>query len=81
MDFFIAPDPKPRHDSYTTQPIVARPEDEMNDLTSKTTVIVGANRGLGRRIATDLVDAGAHVVAVSRSARPWRARRVSLANR
>lgn len=40
----------------------------MNDLTSKTTVVVGASRGLGRRIATDLAEAGAHVVAVSRSA-------------
>jgi 3-oxoacyl-[acyl-carrier protein] reductase len=68
MDFFIARDLKPRHDSYTAQPIVARPEDEMNDLTSKTTIVVGASRGLGRRIATDLAEAGAHVVAVSRGA-------------
>jgi 3-oxoacyl-[acyl-carrier protein] reductase len=68
MDFFIAPDLKARPDSYTTQPIVAGPEDEMNDLTSKTTIVVGASRGLGRRIATDLAEAGAHVVAVSRSA-------------
>jgi 3-oxoacyl-[acyl-carrier protein] reductase len=68
MDFLIAPDLKPRHDSYTTPPLGTRPEDEMNDLDSETSIVVGASRGLGRRIAADLAQAGAEVVAVSRSA-------------
>jgi 3-oxoacyl-[acyl-carrier protein] reductase len=40
----------------------------MNDLSSRTTIVVGASRGLGRGIATALAEAGAPVVAVSRSA-------------
>ncbi|MGH3460017.1 MAG: SDR family oxidoreductase [Kribbellaceae bacterium] len=40
----------------------------MNDLSSRTTVVVGASRGLGRGIATALAEAGAPVVAVSRTA-------------
>lgn len=40
----------------------------MNDLSGTTTIIVGASRGLGRGIATALADAGAPVVAVSRTA-------------
>jgi 3-oxoacyl-[acyl-carrier protein] reductase len=68
MDFVIAPDLKPRHDSYTTPPLGTRPEDEMNDLHSETSIVVGASRGLGRRIAADLARAGVRVVAVSRSA-------------
>jgi 3-oxoacyl-[acyl-carrier protein] reductase len=43
-------------------------EDDMSDLSDRTTVVVGASRGLGRGIATALVDAGAPVVAVSRTA-------------
>ncbi len=39
----------------------------MSSLTDKTTIVVGASRGLGRGIATALVDAGAPVVAVART--------------
>jgi 3-oxoacyl-[acyl-carrier protein] reductase len=39
----------------------------MSDLFSKTTMVVGASRGLGRGIATAFADSGAPVVAVSRS--------------
>jgi 3-oxoacyl-[acyl-carrier protein] reductase len=40
----------------------------MSDLSGKTTIVVGASRGLGRGIATALAEAGAPVVAVSRTA-------------
>ena len=40
----------------------------MTDLSGKTTVVVGASRGLGRGIATALAEAGASVVAVGRTA-------------
>jgi 3-oxoacyl-[acyl-carrier protein] reductase len=40
----------------------------MTTLTGKTTIVVGASRGLGRGITTALADAGADVVAVSRTA-------------
>jgi 3-oxoacyl-[acyl-carrier protein] reductase len=40
----------------------------MTTLTGKKTIVVGASRGLGRGIATALADAGADVVAVSRTA-------------
>jgi 3-oxoacyl-[acyl-carrier protein] reductase len=40
----------------------------MNDLSATTTIVVGASRGLGRGIATALAEAGAPVVAVSRTA-------------
>jgi NAD(P)-dependent dehydrogenase (short-subunit alcohol dehydrogenase family) len=40
----------------------------MRDLSGRTTIVVGASRGLGRGIATALSEAGAPVVAVSRSA-------------
>jgi NAD(P)-dependent dehydrogenase (short-subunit alcohol dehydrogenase family) len=39
----------------------------MNDLSGKTTIVVGASRGLGRGIATAFAEAGASVVAVSRT--------------
>jgi 3-oxoacyl-[acyl-carrier protein] reductase len=39
-----------------------------NDLSGKTTMVVGASRGLGRGITTALAQAGAPVVAVSRTA-------------
>jgi 3-oxoacyl-[acyl-carrier protein] reductase len=39
----------------------------MSDLSGKTAIVVGASRGLGRAIATSFADAGADVVAVSRS--------------
>src|SRR3954468_7610446 len=39
----------------------------MNDLSSRTTVVVGASRGLGRGIARAFAGAGAPVVAVARS--------------
>jgi 3-oxoacyl-[acyl-carrier protein] reductase len=40
----------------------------MRDLANNTTIVVGASRGLGRGIATALAEAGAPVVAVSRTA-------------
>jgi NAD(P)-dependent dehydrogenase (short-subunit alcohol dehydrogenase family) len=43
-------------------------EDAMSDLSGKTTIVVGASRGLGRAIATALAEAAASVVAVSRTA-------------
>jgi 3-oxoacyl-[acyl-carrier protein] reductase len=46
-------------------------EDTMSDLSSKTTIVVGASRGLGHAIATALAEAGAPVVAVSRTATPF----------
>ena len=42
----------------------------MNDLSDKTTIVVGASRGLGRGIATAFAEAGAPVVAVARTAGP-----------
>jgi NAD(P)-dependent dehydrogenase (short-subunit alcohol dehydrogenase family) len=39
----------------------------MNDLSSTTTLVVGASRGLGRGIASALADAGSAVIAVSRT--------------
>jgi NAD(P)-dependent dehydrogenase (short-subunit alcohol dehydrogenase family) len=43
-------------------------EDTMSDLSGRTTIVVGASRGLGRGIATAFAEAGAPVVAVSRTA-------------
>jgi NAD(P)-dependent dehydrogenase (short-subunit alcohol dehydrogenase family) len=40
----------------------------MSDLSGRTTIVVGASRGLGHGIATGLAEAGAPVIAVSRSA-------------
>ena len=40
----------------------------MSDLSDKSTIVVGASRGLGRGIATAFAEAGAPVVAVSRTA-------------
>jgi NAD(P)-dependent dehydrogenase (short-subunit alcohol dehydrogenase family) len=39
----------------------------MTDLSEKTTLVVGASRGLGRGVAVALADAGAPVIAVSRT--------------
>ena len=39
----------------------------MSDLSGRTTLVVGASRGLGRGIATAIAAAGAPVVAVSRT--------------
>jgi len=36
----------------------------MNDLSGRTTIVVGASRGLGRAITTALAEAGAPVVVV-----------------
>jgi NAD(P)-dependent dehydrogenase (short-subunit alcohol dehydrogenase family) len=47
---------------------VHNPEDTMSDLSDKTTIVVGASRGLGRGIATAFAEAGAPVVAVARTA-------------
>jgi NAD(P)-dependent dehydrogenase (short-subunit alcohol dehydrogenase family) len=40
----------------------------MTDLSDRTTIVVGASRGLGRGIATALAEAGAPVIAVARTA-------------
>jgi 3-oxoacyl-[acyl-carrier protein] reductase len=40
----------------------------MSDTSGKTTIVVGASRGLGRGITTALAESGAPVVAVSRTA-------------
>src|SRR5690242_4456679 len=40
----------------------------MSDLSGRTTIVVGASRGLGHGVATALAEAGAPVVAVSRTA-------------
>ena len=40
----------------------------MNDLSGKTTLVVGASRGLGRGVAAALADAGASVIALARTA-------------
>ena len=42
--------------------------DSTSDLSGTTTIVVGASRGLGRGIATAFAEAGAPVVAVSRTA-------------
>jgi 3-oxoacyl-[acyl-carrier protein] reductase len=42
-------------------------EDTMSDLSGKTTIVVGASRGLGRTIAISFAEAGANVIAVSRT--------------
>jgi NAD(P)-dependent dehydrogenase (short-subunit alcohol dehydrogenase family) len=42
----------------------------MTDLSEKTTIVVGASRGLGRGIAIALAETGAPVVAVARSEAP-----------
>jgi NAD(P)-dependent dehydrogenase (short-subunit alcohol dehydrogenase family) len=39
----------------------------MSDLSNRTTVVVGASRGLGRGIASAFAEAGAPVVAVART--------------
>src|SRR6266446_4387976 len=46
-------------------------EGNMQDLSSKTAIVVGASRGLGRAIATALAEAGANVIAVSRTEVPF----------
>jgi NAD(P)-dependent dehydrogenase (short-subunit alcohol dehydrogenase family) len=43
-------------------------EDTMSDLSSTTTIVVGASRGLGRGVATALAAAGVPVIAMSRTA-------------
>ncbi len=43
-------------------------EDRMSDLSGRTTIVVGASRGLGRGIAQAFAEAGAPVVAVARNA-------------
>jgi 3-oxoacyl-[acyl-carrier protein] reductase len=42
----------------------------MSSLTDKTTIVVGASRGLGRGIATAFAQAGAPVIAVARTGQP-----------
>src|SRR5712692_6051969 len=51
--------------SETTDP--QRKRTTMSDLSGKTTVVVGASRGLGRGIARAFAEAGAPVVAVART--------------
>jgi 3-oxoacyl-[acyl-carrier protein] reductase len=43
-------------------------EHNVSDLSGRTTIVVGASRGLGRGIATAFAEAGAPVIAVSRTA-------------
>ena len=43
-------------------------QDDMSDLSGRTTVVVGASRGLRRGIATAFAAVGGPVVAVSRTA-------------
>src|SRR5262245_62237473 len=43
-------------------------EDTMSELAGKTTIVVGASRGLGRGVATAFAEAGAPMIAVSRTA-------------
>ena len=43
----------------------------MNGLSGKTTIVVGAGGGLGRGMATAVAQAGAPVVAVSRTTAPF----------
>jgi NAD(P)-dependent dehydrogenase (short-subunit alcohol dehydrogenase family) len=52
------------------KPDAGNPDQEqtMSDLSNRTTIVVGASRGLGHGIATGLAEAGAPVVAVSRTA-------------
>lgn len=40
----------------------------MSDLSGRTTIVVGASRGLGRGIATAFAEAGPPLVAVARTA-------------
>jgi NAD(P)-dependent dehydrogenase (short-subunit alcohol dehydrogenase family) len=47
--------------------VTQKEPETVNAFASRTTIIVGASRGLGRGIATALADAGAPVVAVARS--------------
>src|SRR5918996_6305353 len=48
--------------------MLATQEDVMANLSNQTTVVVGASRGLGHGIASAFAEAGAPVVAVSRTA-------------
>jgi len=41
------------------------------EITGKTALVTGANRGLGRQLAAELRDRGARVYAVARDRRPW----------
>jgi NAD(P)-dependent dehydrogenase (short-subunit alcohol dehydrogenase family) len=50
------------------QPLSTVDDEPGSDLSDRTTIVVGASRGLGRGIATALADAGAPIVAVARSA-------------
>src|SRR5579859_5545922 len=50
----------------------------MSNLSGKTTIVVGASRGLGHGIATAFADAGAQVVAVSRTVAPFPERTIHL---
>ena len=54
-------------DQLTTNQLESRKETQMSSLTDKTTIVVGASRGLGRGIATAFAQAGASVVAVART--------------
>jgi NAD(P)-dependent dehydrogenase (short-subunit alcohol dehydrogenase family) len=61
------PGPKRCGDPYPHEDI-HDPEETMSDLSGKTTIVVGASRGLGRGIAAAFAEAGAPVVAVARTA-------------
>jgi NAD(P)-dependent dehydrogenase (short-subunit alcohol dehydrogenase family) len=49
------------------EPVAATPGNAASNLSGKPTIVVGASRGLGRGIATAFANAGAPVVAVSRT--------------
>jgi hypothetical protein len=57
------------HDQYDTQETMDTQSKRamMSDLSGRTTVVVGASRGLGRGIARAFAEAGAAVVAVART--------------
>src|SRR5262249_46522750 len=57
------PDTRDLEDTMSTEGLA----DTTSDLSGKTTIVVGASRGLGRGIATAFAEAGAPVVAVSRT--------------
>ena len=58
----------PASPQFRLAPHVHPAKADMEDLTNKTAVVIGGTQGIGRAIAFGLADAGANVVATSRSA-------------